>query len=132
MDRWTWRTYYWRAKIQFDVGFPVSLAGVPADLPAPWSSYPVRTAYDQAISGAGVTCVNPYLETLSGIPDDINSNRVSRHGMASVGATNGVTGPYPPPYTDNNIFKIPVDFADPSLYGGKTKTDFSWAVGNSP
>lgn len=130
MNRWTWQTFYWQGNGQFDVGWPGSLGDVPGGLAAPWSSYAMCTAYDQVIAGQRVTCFNPFLETSPGIPDGINSNCVSCHGMASVGgtATSPTTGIYPPIYTDNNVFKIPVDFSDPLLFGGRTKTDFSWAV----
>lgn len=131
IDRWTWQTFYWQGSSQFDVGHPGSLGDVPAALAAPWSSYAMCTAYDQVIAGQRVTCFNPYLETAAGIPDGINSNCVSCHGMASIGGspTSPTTGIYPPIYTDNNVFKIPVDFSDELLFGGRTKVDFSWAVG---
>lgn len=131
LDRWTWQTFYWQGDSNHEVTFPGTLSDSPANLEAPWNSYAMCTAYDQVISGKRVVCFNPFLETSSGIPDGINSNCVSCHGMARVGGHNSSPG-YPPTYTDNSVFPIPVQFDDPRLFGeGITTTDFSWALAGS-
>jgi len=87
LDRWTWQTFYWQGDANHEVTFPGTLSDSPASLKAPWNSYAMCTAYDQIISGKRVVCFNPYLETSAGIPDGINSNCVSCHGMARIGGT---------------------------------------------
>ncbi len=131
LDRWTWQTFYWQGNSSQEVTFPGMLADAPVTLKAPWNSYAMCTAYDQIFNGKQVVCFNPYLETSPGIPDGINSNCVSCHGMARAGSTN-ISSPYPPTYTNHDLFPIPVQFDDPLLFGGLTKMDFSWAVGDSP
>lgn len=132
MDRWTWQTYYWQGNAQVEVTFPGSLSDAPADLAAPWNSYAMCTAYDQVVGGKQVVCFNPYLETSPGIPDGINSNCVTCHGMARVGPSVSGATRYPPTYTNPLIFQIPLQFDNPIWFGGTTKTDFSWAVAGSP
>ncbi|MEQ8965224.1 MAG: hypothetical protein RID91_05315 [Azospirillaceae bacterium] len=121
-DTWTWQTFYWQGTSEFEAQSPGDLAGQPDALAAPWNSYAMCTAYSQTdAQGQMNVCFNPFLETSPGIPDGLNSNCVTCHGMAQVGPNAN----YPANYDD------PIRFDDPSLFGGGTKTDFSWAVAGS-
>jgi len=121
---WTWQTFWWQGGQETPDLYPGSGQDRTSNIKAPWTNYNLCAVYAQTTKpdnqGDMNVCFNPYLETSSTIPDGLRSNCVTCHGTATVGTPK--TGGYPATYDQ------PIDFGDPSYFGGATKTDFSWAV----
>ncbi|MCK9913689.1 hypothetical protein MXD81_31355 [Microbacteriaceae bacterium K1510] len=71
-------------------------------------------------NGKRVVCYNPFLETP--LPEGIASNCMSCHARAT-----RQNAPYPATYTPNGW----IDLSNPSVFSGRVKTDFVWAIPNS-
>lgn len=126
---WTWQTFWWQPGQDPPDDFPGSKKGMTDKVKGLWRNYAMCTAYNQtqgATSEKMVVCMNPYLETSSGIPDGMQSNCMSCHGTATVGSKfqSGQieTLSYPPDY------KRPIDFNNDPRFKDYTRTDFSWAI----
>lgn len=125
---WTWQTFWWQPGEDAPNDFPGSKKGMTDKVAGAWRNYGMCTAYGQTKGKASkdmVVCFNPYLETSSGIPDGVQSNCMSCHGTATVGAIqNGSisTLDYPSSYT------APIDFNTDPRFATFTQTDFSWAI----
>jgi hypothetical protein len=129
---WTWATFWWQNGQSPPNSFPGSVDGMPdaTKIKGPWRNYAMCVG-DSAVvpindpKGKPVVCFNPYLET--GQVDGIDSNCMSCHALARMPETFDDPAIYPATYLPNGWF----DLADPTIFGGKTKTDFVWAVQNS-
>jgi len=136
---WTWQTFYWQPGPDTPNGFPGSKAGMTANVKGPWRNYASCSAYNQTKGNNStemVVCFNPFLETAvspTSIPDGLQSNCVSCHGVATAAGTSPGNGPpltflpYPPNY------QKPISFGEGSIpidprFNGFTRTDFSWAI----
>jgi hypothetical protein len=125
---WTWQTYWWQPGDDPPNNFPGSKGGMTDKVNGAWRNYAMCTAYSQtqgAQSKAMVVCFNPYLETDHSIPDGLQSNCMSCHGTATVGAlgSNGInTLGYPEEY------RTPINFNTDPRFAKFTRTDFSWAI----
>lgn len=125
IEEWTWQTYWWQGGTSPPDNFPGDLANMTDNVQGPWRNYAMCTAYSQTTApgnqGQMNVCFNPYLEP--SLPDGIRSNCVTCHSMARF-PNPGEASPedYPQDYAQ------PVDYGDPAIFGGNTKTDFSWAV----
>lgn len=131
IKNWTWQTYWWQGDEDPPNDFPGSRKGMSSKVKGPWRNYAMCTAYSMTVKnqpqGAPVVCFNPYLETSSGIPDGINSNCMTCHGRATIDS-NGNSLNYPATYLPNGW----TNFNDPTLFGKTTRTDFVWAIPDTP
>lgn len=123
---WAWQTFYWQPGEDTPNNFPGSKAGQPKGLKSPWNNYAMCTNYSQTTTPGGTTmnvCFNPYIETSPGIPEGINSNCMSCHGVARF-TVNPDDAVYP------NNYKAPIPFfTDPKYYNSiSTNAAFSWAI----
>ncbi|VAW61710.1 hypothetical protein MNBD_GAMMA11-1614 [hydrothermal vent metagenome] len=128
---WTWQTFFWSGGETPPDSFPGGMSLQPESLKAPWNNYAMCTAYWQEnLDGSIHTCFNPYLETsVTGIPDGLNSNCISCHGIARTRPLNNASSPvpdYPKNYIRAN--KAGPGEYDPYYFMGNTRTDFSWAI----
>ena len=131
---WTWQTYFWSGRQNPPNSYPGSIYEQPSSLQSPWNNYAMCTAYWQAeLSGDVKVCFNPYLETAtSGIPDGLNSNCMSCHGIARTPPLNNAVSPNPTyPANYSHAIDVGPELYDPFYFSGNTNTDFSWAVGNA-
>lgn len=125
---WTWQTFWWQPGGDPPNNFPGSKQGMTDKINGLWRNYAMCTAYDQTAgqkSKAIHVCFNPFLETSSGIPDGTQSNCMSCHGTATVGAIASgtiTTLSYPATY------QKPIDFKKDPMFATFTRTDFSWAI----
>jgi hypothetical protein len=128
IDNWTWQTFWW------SLTKPRISPSVKKRVKAPFDHYQVATGYsfmtgrdqkgqDNPNSLPGV-CYNPYLEARFGNgvfvrPGQlgIESNCMSCHRCATW-----------PPATSGYVANGLIDPGDPTLFAGKTKTDFLWGV----
>jgi hypothetical protein len=121
---WTWATFWWQNGQSPPNKFPGSVDDMPdaTKVKGAWRNYATCVG-DSLVSpandphGKPVVCFNPYLETP--LPDGIDSNCMSCHARATRPAAS-----YPITYLPNGW----IDLADPGIFGGKTKTDFVWAI----
>jgi hypothetical protein len=133
IDNWTWQTFWW------SFTRPAVPAAVKGRVKAPFDHYQVAVGYTfmTGRDGGGgenpdslpTVCYNPYLET--GFGNDvfvrpgqlgIESNCMSCHRCAAWPATT------PTQQNQKYVANGLIDPGDPTLFGDKTKTDFSWGV----
>jgi hypothetical protein len=131
ITNWTWTTFWWQNGKNPPNDFPGSVADMPdaSKVKEPWRSYAMCISDSMVVpatdpKGKPVVCFNPYLETNQA--DGLNSNCMSCHAMARLPLA-ATANPYPQTYLPNGF----VDLADPSIFGGATKTDFVWAIPQS-
>jgi hypothetical protein len=128
---WTWQTFFWSGGLSPPNNYPGDMSLQPSSLKSPWSNYAMCTAYwQEGLDGKIHTCFNPYLETdVAGIPDGLNSNCMSCHGLARTEPFNNSVSPvtsYPKNYVRKN--NVGPGEYDPLYFKGNTRTDFSWAI----
>ncbi|HLJ93417.1 MAG TPA: hypothetical protein VKU02_09535 [Gemmataceae bacterium] len=133
IDNWTWQTFWW----SFEK--PAIPPAVKYRVQAPFDHYQVAVGYTFMTGRGGdnqdnpdslpTVCFNPYLEANFGNdvfirPGQlgIESNCMSCHRCAAWPATSATQ--QNPNYIANGL----VDPGDPTVFAGKTKTDFSWGV----
>jgi hypothetical protein len=133
IDNWTWQTFWW------SFTNPAIPTAVASRVKPPFDHYQVAVGYAFMTRRDGkgqdnpdslpVVCFNPYLE--AGFDNSvfvrpgqlgIESNCMSCHRCAAWPAT--TTTQQNPNYVANGL----IDPGDPTLFGGKTKTDFLWGV----
>lgn len=122
---WTWATFWWQNGQSPPNKFPGSVDDMPdaTKVKGAWRNYAMCVG-DAMVSpandphGKPDVCFNPYLETP--LPDGIDSNCMSCHARATVQPS----ARYPTTYLPNGW----IDLADPGIFGGKTRTDFVWAI----
>jgi hypothetical protein len=132
ITNWTWATFWWQNGKNPPNSFPGSIADMPdaSKVKGPWRNYAMCISNSMVVpetdpKGKPVVCFNPYLETNQ--EDGLNSNCMSCHAMARMPIAATTPNVYPSTYLPNGF----VDLADPSIFGGETKTDFVWAIQQS-
>jgi hypothetical protein len=125
---WTWATFWWQNGQNPPNSFPGSVDGMPdaTKIKGPWRNYAMCVGDSMVFPatdphGKPVVCFNPYLETP--LPHGIDSNCMSCHARARIPNPFDATR-YPQTYLPNGW----IDLADPTIFGGKTKTEFVWAM----
>jgi hypothetical protein len=128
IESWTWQTFWWQPGEDAPGGFPGTKADMTSKVEGVWRNYAMCAAWHQT-RGKGSTemavCINPYLETSTGIPDGQRSNCMTCHGTATAGPIqdSALTSlNYP-----ENYLK-PIDFDTDPRFANLTRTDFSWAI----
>ncbi len=128
LANWTWQTFWWQPGAEPPGDFPGSKQGMTDKINGLWRNYAMCTGYAQTAGAKSKSlhvCFNPFLETSSGIPDGTQSNCMTCHGTATVGAiAQGTitTLSYPETY------QKPIDFKSDPRFATFTRTDFSWAI----
>lgn len=131
IENWTWQTFWWQPGQDAPGGYPGTKADMTGKVQGAWRNYAMCAAWHQT-RGKGssemAVCINPYLETSTGIPDGQRSNCMTCHGTATAGAIQDGT------LTSLNYperYDAPIDFDTDPRFANFTRTDFSWAIHDS-